>query len=402
MTDYKRLSTDSSSLFTKHLKEYTFKVTDNFSDDLSLLDTEVERYNKNKKKKFKWVMADCGKHIKLNITKSGVCRLCKQDRDEQFLKEKNVEILDRVSANTYLVKLQCGHEKLVKPDEWNFSDYCIECRNEKVISRFPDGTEIIEFSQKGQRVKLRFPCGHESVRHTYSEDSGICVECRTEDKQLTLTSLGITENKDKTFNLPCGHITGKVGWQTLGSYKCLDCERDLIHKNALSLGLKATGNYDSVRKMHEFTLTCGHTKWLKTTGIKASVVCSVCGEDHYNKPCDMYFIICFADNFSFIKIGIANDTNQRISEYKSTKLVNAWMVYASAGFSTKREAVKVEKEFHKKFSDKRLDPVVAKQYINCGFTECYPIEMLTELSSVFSKIVDEHGHSVHFKKVNYD
>lgn len=374
------------------MNKFSYKIEES-SDDFSIVGNKVNLKNKT----YTWGIADCGKHVKLSRGKSPKCAQCVQDGHIDFLKSKGVEVLDRVSANSYLVRLKCGHDKIVKPDESNFSHYCKECRDVDVLKRCPDGTKIKGYFKKGQRVELELPCGHFTVRKTYGSDKITCLECRAEAKQRMLLETATIDNGNNTYTLSCGHTTGDIDWTRLRDYKCLSCEREQIQKRGLVFGLTPTGNYNSLNKTHEFILPCGHSKYMRSTAIKAGVVCPICAEDHLNKPCDMYFLIGFSEGFTFLKIGVANDTNVRIKDYRNKKKIS-WMLMASVGFSSKRDALKVEKLFHKDNFNKRLDPERMREYLTEGFTECYPMELLPTLSEYISDLHNQYGYSVHFKK----
>lgn len=393
---YKRLSANTKGLFTFLSKKdsFTHKLKHTYSSDLSKEgSTEIVEG-----KVCKWQMQECGKHLKLNNKPSHKCALCIQEGHLRFFEEKGVDVLDRLNHKDYSVKLKCGHVKTTKPDAWNFSEFCADCKDEDILSRLPSGTLILNFFQKGQRMNLKFPCGHYAVRKTYTDDKYVCTVCRKSDKEDVLRTAGAIENKDGTFLLKCGHATGRVSWKTIPSYECPHCEKQKMYTKARIVGLEPTGKYCNESKRHEFELKCGHTRLLRSTEIKAGVVCQTCAEDHYNKPCDMYLLICFANDFFFIKVGVANDTERRIKSYNSSSEVNSWMVLSSVGFKTKREAVKVEKLLHKEFAESKLDEEIAKKYITCGFTECYDISAQDKLHARFIELHKQYGYSVHFKE----
>lgn len=318
------------------------------------------------------------------------------------MQELGLVILDKLDFKHYKVVMKCGHTKIIEGNLKTFSEYCSNCRDSAILEKCPEGTTITSFSKMNQNVHLTFPCGHETTRKTYADDRFTCLDCRKENKKGLLSRLLIDDLGDDRYKLGCGHVTGDIAWQSLDGYKCFSCEHDLIYKRAKNFDLEATGTYDSEQKMHEFTLKCGHTKYLRTTAIKAGVVCPTCAEDHYSKPCDMYFLIGFCeDGFSFLKVGVANDTKSRLKTYQA-KGLNGWMLIASVGFPSKRVAVKVEKAFHKDNIEKRIQPEIMKKYLKEGFTECYPTSTYFDNTALIEKLHQEYGHSVHFKKVSID
>lgn len=379
-------------------KEFTYQISGEYSEDFTLENTKKTIEGKT----YTWVQTGCGKHVKLTRSKSPICYICLQDNQLKLMQEKGLVVLDRIDAKHYNVIMPCKHEKIIEGNLASYMTYCSKCRDEKILAKCPTGTFISGFSSKNQWVHLDLPCGHSTKRKTYAPDNVVCLECRASNKIELLNKISATEVEYSRYRLDCGHTTGDVAWQGLDTYKCPSCERDKIHDRARDFGLEPTGSYDFSSKSHEFMLKCGHNKYLRTTSIKAGVVCPICVEDHYNKPCDMYFLIGFCeDGFRFLKVGIANDTNARLKTYQA-RGVNAWALLASIGFETKRQAVKVEKEFHKSHVEKRILPEEMKKYLKEGFTECYPVSVFTESSSLIEELCKKYGYSVHFKKENRD
>lgn len=295
-------------------KLFTYQIFGEYTTDLSLIGVRQTIKNKT----FSWVLADCGQHLKLTRSKTAICHHCLQSRHIQVMENRGLVVIDRSDAKHYKVIQPCGHEKVIEGNMISYSSYCSECKDQKILSKCPDGTLITGFSELNKYVHLKLPCGHSTKRKAYADDNISCLECRLINKANLLSSISAIEVEYSRYKLVCGHTTGAVAWQGLDTYKCSHCERNAIWDRAKTFGLTATGAYNSERKTHEFMLPCGHTKNLRTTDIKASVVCSVCAEDHYNKPCDMYMLIGFCeDNFRFVKVGVANDTYARLKMYQA-------------------------------------------------------------------------------------
>lgn len=68
------------------------------------------------------------------------------------------------------------------------------------------------------------------------------------------------------------------------------------------------------------------------------------------------------------------------------------------GFDTKRQAVKIEKEFHKLNIEKRIEPTLMRKYLKEGFTECYPMDMFSDIQQEMGRLAEKYDYSVHYSK----
>lgn len=361
---------------------YTYNICGDTSDNFSLIGGRLLI----NKKYHTWSTAVCGKHLVLSRHSNPPCRLCTQNKHVKDLEDNGLVVLDRLSSNEYLVKLKCGHSKVVPSSPLLLSLFCKDCRDSSVLNHCPDGTIIKSFTKMNQVVELSLPCGHTITRKTYSKDYVICLDCNKDKKNNVLGSLSTTQVGINKYKLACGHITGSICWSKLEKYKCPSCEMVKIQEKISSVGLTPSGNYSKILKAHEVILGCGHSRYLRSTEIKNGVICPICSDDHFNQKCSIYAIHFKCSNgLSFVKVGTANDVNSRIIKYKLVD-IDSLEILSTKVLKTKREATKIEKDFHAKNKSSRISPAIVRDYMKCGFTECYPVIMIPSILSFISNI----------------
>jgi len=402
MQEYKRLKPFAKGLFTGLIREEKMQkmIADAneldkfYSTDLTLEGKKADIDGRT----YTWVVADCGVHAKLTRTSSTHCRKCAQQKHLDDFSKAGQKVIGRLSIKHYLVELPCGHLKESQPLGYKHVDYCAECKKEAALSRFPIGSATLWFQDKGQNMMVALPCGHTALRKTHGEGSVYCKECNSTEKQAVLDSVSATENPDGTFKLSCGHDTGHVNWKGLGKYKCKTCLMTDIANSGIKFGLTPTYNYSTDLKAHEFVLQCGHRQYVRASSIDKVPVCKVCGKGHYHKPSDMYLIACNTGDGLFLKFGVANDTSARIREFTAGKNIPTFLI-SSVGFKSKFDAIKVEKALHKKYKESALDRNFVRKHLVCGFTECYPSEMMDTLLGEFRELTKIYAYSNRYQVV---
>lgn len=377
------------------MREFTYKFNyTNYSEDLSLLGKKV----KDKRPK-EYRLCSCGKHVKIvsahSLGEVSSCQICNQEKHIEELKSHGMEVLDRLDHAKYVVKLPCGHVKTSGLTTLiDSKHYCKTCADNAIINKFNSmGVEVLKLGVKN--TLIRFKCGHETTRKTYTKDIPVCSVCEESNKIGFLNQYSITQIEPTKYKLSCGHIVTTQNYKRLGSYKCPQCHEESVKSKVESLGMIYTGNKNSKHE-REIILPCGHIKFLRHNCINDRVVCAVCEDTHYAKPCDLYVLIGHSDGLSFIKVGVAGVLNHRIKEYRANK-VNAWFNLSNIGFPDKYTAIKYEKEFHLKFKDKRIQPSEMKKHMKEGFTECYPINIMQEILDHFKPLLEQYGGSNRFK-----
>lgn len=229
----------------------------------------------------------------------------------------------------------CGHEQYISPFNMRY-DKCKICEKETMKSQaLENGYEIVEFeTEPDKNTYRRIKCGHTKIaKHS--------------------------------------NILGKA------ELYCFDCDTERYKKNAEKKGLvfiKRTGK-DSLN-LYKF-VDCGHEKIASNHSIeKHAPHCQVCGKTYLTQKAVFYIIQVFnnQNGHSFLKIGISNNTDKRIKGYNLSEGYEA-NVLEVLSFDTHIAARRFEGRFHKRFKEKKLNPVFMKQCMLSGFNECYPMSL---------------------------
>lgn len=376
--------------------DYSYKFDyGKYSEDLSL----VGKRTKDKRPK-EYRMCACGKHVKLisahSLGELSNCQICNQDNHIAILKENGMLVTDRLGHARYSVVMPCGHTKSAGVTALiDSKHYCKVCSDNEIVGRFRSlGVEVIDIGFPN--TTIRFQCGHVASRKTYTKDKPVCLECEEKNKKEFLDSIGAVQLNPVDYELSCGHIVNTVNYKKFDKYKCPKCHENSIKLKAESLGMIYNGIKNSKHE-REFILPCGHRKFLRYKNINSRVVCAICEDTHYAKPCDLYVLLGQSNDLSFIKVGVAGVLDDRIKEYRA-KHVHGWFNVMNVGFPDKYTAIKYEKELHLKFKDKRIDPVEMKNHMKEGFTECYPYDALNDILNYLNPLFKEYGGSNKFKE----
>lgn len=305
----------------------------------------------------------------------------------------------------HIIDLQVQH---VRRNTWTCR-FCYEEQLKKEAECV--GYELLGSSDLGPEFrKYKKDCGCiedlriASVRHTKNKTNSNIVTCRAciranLEKCAKETDITLLEDID-TYNIrikfnKCGHFKDAKKSQVVRkNLVCRVCQFERFAKEAKDNGL-ILKRYSANRK-YIYTLPCGCEKEMEPCDAReGSWSCAEHFPTHYNKPCDLYLNFGFMENFQFIKVGIANNIFDRINSYGADG-VN-WANMGCVGFDTKLEAVKYEKEFHRKFKHYKIPNNVMKKIMQSGFTECYEMEAYWDFRDYFNELSRQFGHSVRFR-----
>lgn len=311
--------------------------------------------------------------------------------------------------NGHKIDLQVQH---VRRNNWKCK-YCFEDRLKQQAESI--GYELLGSSELGAYYrKYKKNCGCiEDIRYsnvaTKSQHNGttsVCKTCYRKEMERCASDSDITLLEDiDTYNIrikfnKCGHYKNAKKSQVFRkNLVCRECWTEILAKDASYEGLVYLG-YLSDRE-HSYKLPCGCIKGLQPCDVRrGSWICKEHENTHYNKPCDIYLNLGFNKNIWFIKVGIANNTLERIKGYGSGD--TAWANMLCIGFDTKYEALLYEKQFHKKFKHLSLDKNLMKDLMTSGFTECYPISAYQQIENYLRVLYNKFGGSVRFRKEEND
>ena len=328
-----------------------------------------------------------------------------------FVKRSKVNYGYFLCNKGHTIELQYTH---VRRNNWK----CKHCYEEKLREKANSiGYELIGKSTLGSSFRVyKKPCGcvedlrisNVNVAKDKRETEQVtCRTCYRKSIEEAAEKSNITMLEDiDAYNIKikfnsCGHYKiAKKAQLRRFNLECKECHEIHIKNDAETEGLEHLGSDPSCSSFRLYKLPCGCIKKYYPSDIQAGRWnCLEHSENsHYNKPCDLYVLLgsLLDHNFRFVKVGISNNTEKRVDGYKAIN--SSWFLPAAIGFDTKSEALVYEKEFHKLFKNKRLDPEEMRKHLGSGFTECYPVSMLSEILDYFTPYIARFGGSNRFKE----
>ena len=276
--------------------------------------------------------------------------------------------------------------------------------NEKHIREAEDiGLELIGAGKNPNYKIYRIKgCGHlkeatpQHVRH-FKVECKSCIEERYKKDAIKHGLELIGDGRDKRYRtyrfVGCGH-TREFTTSAIrkGVFKCEECQKDKIEKEALSQGLEIIESGKSKGyRVYRF-VNCGHIQEVQTTHVRdGNFACQVCEQSSKLRPSYVYlFHITNKDGETFLKLGSSNKPSSRktklgLGEDAVISLVSA------INFETGSLAVEREMALHKKFKSYVLSKESAKRLgMKDGVTECYPVDMQQTILAAFDGIIKQN------------
>jgi predicted nucleic acid-binding Zn ribbon protein len=258
------------------------------------------------------------------------------------------------------------------------------------------GLIFVGDSPKPKHYLYKFEkCGHkrEMIPTKVRNGNPSCKECDLKRFKKEALKKGlrlipkITKPKHYKYEfIACGH-TKEYEPRTVRVKNpiCNICLKERLKKEALKKGLELIE--DSERRgyyIYKF-IECGHIKESRPDMINSGQpCCEKCGETYHAKESNVYLIKIFKNGRALLKLGVANNSKQRIKTYKLKNNYKAQLLIEKP-FETNFEAVKFEKAIHKRFKEYNLNPENMKKVMESGFTECYPMKVLKKLKQEIVK-----------------
>jgi len=371
-------------IFTDLIQEDVTYNIKNHSPDLSV-DGEFVGERSNKRQ---WRKANCNLHVVLvhdTASKFPSCKICSLNEKIDTLKNNGIKVIDKLQNRKLSAILKCGHNKIDYYIGLLKKPFCKQCRDDKLIQKYKDaGVEVLALGSATEKTTIKFQCGHITQRKTYSDDVPVCIECREIRRETILNETGAIK-VNEGFILKCGHLAKTDMYERIPNFACTHCRNELQIAKFEKNGLKFVSNNGHHERIYE--LPCGHTKSLRTTQSNKNIICAICNETYYNKPSDLYLLILFTENGGCLKLGMSNDLFERIDNYKLKNI--PVMVLDQVQIDTAARCVAIEKALHKKYKEFRIDPLIMKQVMECGFTECYDISIMRKLQDELTTIRKE-------------
>jgi len=170
-----------------------------------------------------------------------------------------------------------------------------------------------------------------------------------------------------------------------GEFRCTTCLQIKLESEAGEYGatlLGAGGNNNN----RTYLLSCGHEQEVQSIHMRVgSFTCQQCEDTSRTLPSYIYLLQISNKGKSFLKLGYAKSIDSRSKQYRLPADAVIEQIAATL-LPTGKEAHAREEAIHQKHKSELLSKRRAKSYgmeAN-GFTECYPVEMLSTLREELS------------------
>ena len=327
------------------------------------------------------------------LVRCQVCEVSKYD----FLQEKlDITFISREKDKQTYSYNKCGHTNTQSLYLLNSGSMveCRECKASFVVEvALAKGYKLTEKKDIYYCVKCSFE--RKLSNHEIINDGLFCNNCRDIRVFQTANAFGVeyvaeaTNGDNRYFHgvfTSCGHTKdfakGDIIRKGKAKLICATCVQDKHYEEAKSVGLTLIGkasngnpNYRSFKMP-----CCGDVQDIELTHVRRnSFLCVNCEETFYDKESNIYILTIRNDTNTWLKMGIAQDINKRITQYGLDKSFSVDKTYV-APFSRGYDAVKIEKQVHSIMKVFRLDPAEMKMFhTKSGWTECYPTNLLEML-----------------------
>jgi hypothetical protein len=326
--------------------------------------------------------------------------------------EKGVELLYRSNNRVYgYYRKDCGHYSFlhygaVRKARTKFK--CKECTfNQCAEEADAVGLELIERVGTSDYNKyVSKSCNHELILRAgnVKRDIWACSTCDEEDYKLRQQSVNV-ELLDETligdkmlYRLGCGHEKYLTrGAISKNSFRCRICQDETYSKDAEKQGIEYLKDVKSSHHDYRvYRLSCGCVKELTMACVKhGAFECKTHHERSIDKsqPIYVYLIKINLEKEPVIKVGYSYDLTGRSCRYARYGVSrSAVEPIVEILFDDGNDAVSFEKEVHSTFKHTAIDKDELKGVLENGFTECYPITLLSSLEEYFTKKKQEVLH----------
>lgn len=329
------------------------------------------------------------------------------EKQKQEAKEKDMELISRTEKGCYgYYRMACGHFSVLhygavrKAKTNDFK--CSECINEKYKQDATSvGLEIVPQDNYKKDTRLyKFMCGHiaelkaSNIAHgkyPYTCQQCIDLELTTKIKEQGMELVSKGKKNKNLYRLSCGHTKVMSRASVVSTlWRCKECYELKLHSDAEKRGIRYLPEFGrSTHEKRTYQLSCGCIKEIdKGCVVKGAFEC----KNHPDRFIDFSGeISVYLSRFDFsmapsvLKLGFAMDVEGRAQRYG---LNGSCTVLHKRTFSNGEQAVKLERNLHLLLKPFVIDKEEMRKYMENGFTECYPIEMLDEITTMIKESND--------------
>jgi len=251
-------------------------------------------------------------------------------------------------------------------------------------------------------------CNHELdiQYHNFRKGNPECPNCfetklNNEAAEADLIYVGPPKNgrirhRAYQFN-GCKHYQDiQIGNVPRGHFGCATCQRLKHELEAREAGLTIIGKPDNADKnslRYRFN-ECEHERDIKISHVRDGFFsCHDCEETALDLPSNVYLLAIKVGSFEWTKLGHSKAVDERQKFYGLPKGAEIRTVIVQP-FDTGREALEYENLIHKKYRRSKLPLDQMKKYhTRNGFDECYPIELMENLSKEVSEMTNKQASS---------
>ncbi|MGL4522395.1 MAG: GIY-YIG nuclease family protein [Bacilli bacterium] len=349
---------------------------------------------------------DCGhqQEIQVSAVRSNEfkCLECQQQKVEQEALDVGLKLIGKgKNAKCRLYQfIGCGHHQEIAVSAVRSNEFkCNECQQQKVEQEALDvGLKLIG---KGNTAHYRLyqfiECGHqqEIAVSAVRVNNFKCLDCQQQKVEQEALDVGlklIGKGKNTDYRLyefiGCGHQQEiQVTSVRNNKFKCLECQQQKVEQEALDVGLKLIGKgKDRLYRLYQF-IGCGHQQEITVGNVRINnFLCQHCEYSSWDKPSKLYAVVIKEDMFTWLKVGVAQDTPNRINQYQLSESATT-EIKLERQYNNRFESQEAEQSLHKQLKKHKLAKRTMKAYMQSGFDECYSINALPLVEKLFEELV---------------
>ncbi|CAM0079050.1 hypothetical protein VPHK567_0159 [Vibrio phage K567] len=313
------------------------------------------------------------------------------ERWKEEARENGLEYLVKVNNHEAIYRfINCQHEQKLRPGNIRLGHFkCSTCQDEKLheeasecgleyVYRVKDGVSTYRFIKCEHVHELR----HDNVRNGHVK----CSTCQDERLHEEASECGLehvsrVKNNVSTYRfIKCEHVH-ELRHDNVrnGHVKCSTCQDNRWSEEASKRGLEHVSRVKNNVSTYRF-IKCGHIQDIRRDNVRSGrFLCNTCETSAWEKPCGTYLMTFKFDIFRWCKVGSASDIESRINGFGLRNGVEVSVKYFHIQSNRRVAQNQVEYACHDKFKEHKLPCDLMKEFMQSGFTECYPPGMFGTL-----------------------